>query len=281
MSTQQSPPFHRRRLGKVLRELRESARLSPGEVCRALEFSPARLSRMENGQTAPEVIVVKGMLDLYGIPVNDWEPYLEMTREARKKGWWQAYGVPAHAYVSLETAANSVKEFALAFIPGLLQTESYARAAFQISLLRRVAAEPGPQALVRIQRQQRLTDPDDELEFEAIIDEGALRRPVGGDAVMREQLSKVVALGALPNVTVRVLPTSAGAHLGMNSAFILLGFPSEEEPDMGYVDHVGGSVRMEKEDQVRTCKLTFDRLRTKALSPPDSVALVGRLIAGM
>lgn len=277
MSEQPSPPFRRRRQGKVLRDLRESARMSPQDVCAALEFSPARLSRLENGQTAPDIVLVKSLLDTYGIPVNDWEPYLEMAREAKKKGWWQAHGLPAMGYVALEAAANSVRDFALAHVPGLMQTRDYTRAVLAEMPMSRTAQEFENQVTVRAIRQRRLTSDEDPLSLTAVVDESALTRPVGGRDVMRTQLEHMLLLAELPTVSLRVIPTSNGAHVGMNSAFTILGFPDADDPDIAYLGHVAGSLQLEKPEQVRTARLVFEQLRAQALSSEDSVIMLARL----
>lgn len=280
MGTQESPPFHRRRLGRTLRELRDRARMSPSEVCRRLEFSPARLSRMENGLTAPDVLVVKGMLDEYGVPFNEWEPYLQLAREARRKGWWQLHGLPAMGYIALEAAADTVSEFALAYVPGLLQTEAYTRAVLSESLVRRTPQQFDSDVTVRMIRQKRLSAPNDPLKLAAVLDESVLAHLVGGSAVMHAQYEHLLRLAELPNLTLQVVPRSRGAHVGMSSAFTVLGFPEVDDPDIAYIAHVAGSVQVEKPDQVRTCRLTFDRLRSQALSPAASIELVERLVAG-
>ena len=274
---EQSPPFRRRRQGKVLRELREAARLSPQEVCAKLEFSPARLSRLENGQTAPDIVLVKSMLDLYGVPVNDWEPYLELAREAKMKGWWQAHGLPAMGYTAVEAAANSVREFALAHVPGLMQTRDYTRAVLAEMPIQRTVHEFENQVTVRAIRQQRLTSDDDPLQLAAVVDESVLTRPVGGRHVMRGQLEHMVMLAELSTVSLQVIRTSGGAHPGMNGAFTVLGFPDADDVDIAYLEHVAGSLLLEKAEQVRTARLVFDQLRAEALSPDDSAVLLARL----
>ncbi|TCP54116.1 helix-turn-helix protein [Tamaricihabitans halophyticus] len=279
MGEHDSPPFWRRRLGKVLRELRESARISPSEACTRLDFSPARLSRMESGQTAPEPVVLKAMLDVYGVPASDWTWYLDLGREARKKGWWQAYGLSAMGYVALEEAASSVRDFGLAYIPGLLQTEDYVRAVLRDSPARFTKVRFENEVDVRLIRQRRLVSDADALDLTAFVDEGALRRPVGGPQVMRTQLHWLVARAELPNVTLRVVPTAVGQHAGMMSAFTVLSFPSLQDPDIAYVEHAAGSVFLEKADEVRACTLRFDRLDALALPVDESVELIERIAA--
>ncbi|MQA10412.1 MAG: helix-turn-helix domain-containing protein [Pseudonocardiaceae bacterium] len=277
MGEQMSLPFRRRRLGKVLRELREAARLTPSEVSARLEFSPARMSRMESGQTAPEPVVLKALLDVYGVPASDWGPYLELGKEARKKGWWQAYGLSAMGYVGLEAAASSVRDYELAYVPGLLQTEEYIRAVLSQNPAGFKPRQFENEVEVRLIRQRRLTEEEDMLTLTAIVDEGVLRRPVGGVQVMRAQLYRLTVLAELPRVTLQVVPTSAGAHPGMMSAFTILSFPDAEDRDIAHIAHVAGSVQLEKAEQVSTCTLRFDRLRTEALTPSASAELIERV----
>lgn len=279
MGEQQSPPFRRRRLGKVLRRLRESAGLSLDETSERLEISRSRLWRFEVGEAAPEVVLVKALLDVYGVPVDAWEPYLQVAREARLKGWWQAYGLPAMGYVAVEAAASGIQDFALAYVPGLLQTEPYIRAVLATAPLPRSDEEFERQVAVRRRRQRRLTDPEDGLRLDVVIDEGVLLRPIGGTKVMRDQLEYLAIAAELPDVTLQVLPTAVGAQYGMMGAFTVLSFAESEEGDIAYVAHVAGSVQMEKEEPVRECRLTFTRLRDQALSPEDSVALIERIAA--
>lgn len=281
MGERNSPPFRRRRLGKILRELREEVGLTQWEACDKLEFSAPRLSRMESGETAPEPVVLKGMLDVYGVPSCDWDAYLQLARDARKKGRWQAYGLDAMGYVAMEEAAESVRSFSLAYVPGLLQTEEYIRAVLGDAPLARTKRKFENEVKVRLIRQRRLTDDSDLLELNALVDEGALRRPVGGAQVMRAQLHRIAALVELPNVTLRVVPTSVGHHSGMMSAFTLLNFADAADGDVAYVEHAAGSLEMEKSEQIRACTLRFDRVLAKALSPEESVALIERVAGEM
>ncbi|GAB3486927.1 helix-turn-helix domain-containing protein [Amycolatopsis cihanbeyliensis] len=279
MSAQESPPFRRRYLGRLLRELREDVRMSTGEVCGRLEISAPRLSRIENGRTAPDIVIVKAMLDLYGLPVNDWEPYEQLAREARKKAWWQEFGVEARGYVALEAAAARLHHFELGNIPGLLQTEAHARTLFGKLSKRRSKHWVEDQTAVRLIRQQRLRSEENPLELVAIVDETVLWRPVGGREVHRAQLWHLLEVAELPTVTLQVLPLSASPHVGMDGSFHVLSFAEKDEPDLAWVDHVFGSLQIEKKTEVRACKLAFEALRTEALTPADSVALIREVLA--
>lgn len=280
MSTQPSPPFARRQLGRLLRDLRKRARISSEEACRRLEMSTSRLSRIETGQAAPDIHVARSMLDLYEIPGNEWEWILDQVRDAKKKGWWQAHGLAALGYVGLESFARSLRSFSLAYVPGLLQTEDYMRAIFRTGPHRRTVDEHlENDVTVRLRRQERLIDPDQPLELTAIIDEGVLRRPIGGVEVMRAQLRHIVEQAALPNVTVQVMPTAAGAHHGMTGSFTLLSFPSPDDADIAYLEHSMGGLRVEKPEEVHRASLVFDQLRSAALSPDESMRLIKRIAA--
>jgi len=275
VSAEASPPLLRRQLGRQLRRLRERARIDLSEAAARLEWSTATLSRVETGLTRVDIHAVRSMLDLYGITGDQWEPFLELTRQARRKGWWHAYGISDRGYVPLEAGASEAREFALAYVPGLLQTEQYALAVFRGSPFPRSEERLAAEVAVRMIRQRRLTSEEDPLRLIAVVDEGVLRRPVGGPEVMRAQLRHIAQMSEL--VTLHVLPTGIGAHTGMNGAFILLRFPDPDEPELACLDHVAGAQYLEKEPAVNACRVAFDDLRSKALSPADSTALALRL----
>ncbi len=261
-------------LGKKLRDLRGEAGFKASEVAKRLEISTGRLSRIENGEVAPDIPLAKYLLDLYGIPVNDWEPWLEEIRAARKtKGWWQAYGVSSRGYVVLETAATRIRTFEITHVPGLLQTAEYVR-----TVSRYYSSDPRTienWVKVRMIRQERLRAGDDQLDLACVVDEGVIRRMVGSPELMREQLNRMVEVSALPNVNLQVVPADCGFHVGMEGAFTVLKF--DRAPDLAYVENVAGAFRIEKEDQVRPCNLAFDRIRSVALDPVASVELIRRV----
>ncbi len=278
MGTHQSPPFQRRMLGKKLRELREAAGLMAAEVARRTEISTGRLSRIENGEVAPDIPLAKFLLDLYVIPVNDWEPYLEQVRAARRaKGWWQAHGVVARGYIALETAASSQRTFQLAHVPGLLQTEGHMRALFGGDGIAKNSEQIERDVRVRLIRQKRLHSVDDRLHLAAIIDHTVLRRAVGSTAVMKAQLRHLIEMARLPTVSLRVVAPGAEPHVGMDGSFTVLSFEGTDEPDLAYVESLAGSFQIEKVEQVRACIVGFDRLCSVALDPVDSIALIERI----
>jgi len=267
-----------RRLARTLRRLREEARLSVEEAAPKLDWSTSKLGRIETAQQGVDVHGVRSMLDLYHVGGEHWAEILDLVRAAKKKGWWHGYSLKDAGYVALEADAAVVHEYQLGYVPGLLQTADYIRAAFRGSPPPRAEAEIDRIVQVRLFRQRRLTE-DPPLELVAIVDETALRRPIGRAEVMREQLRHLIRQAALPSVCVQVLPVSLGAHEGLNGPFWVLGFADPDEPTIAYVENAVGATHVHKDAEVRGYKLVFDRLRSEALSPHDSVALIERLVA--
>jgi transcriptional regulator with XRE-family HTH domain len=269
--------LRRRQLGRALRELREAAGLSLEEAAPRLDLSSSSLSRTEKGQQSVSVHLVRSMLDLYDVGGERWTELIELTREARKHGWWRSYGLDDTGFVPLEAEATLERDYTLGFVPGLLQTEEYASALFRASLIKRTRVELENQIRIRMIRQRRLIDEGNPLDLVAIVDESALYRPIGGRIVMRAQLAHLVEAAALDRVTFQVLPLDIGARLALAAGFILLSFDLLGLPDMAYVEHPLGSVQMEQEAEVTSATMVFDRLRSLALSPADSVALVQKV----
>jgi hypothetical protein len=269
-----------RQLARTLRQLREQAGLSLEEAAPKLDWSTSKLGRIETAQQGVDVHGVRSMLDLYNIGGAKWAEILDLVREARKKGWWHAYGLSDAGYVALETDAAVVYDYQLGYIPGLLQTADYIRTVFRGSPPPRSEAEIDRIVRVRLFRQRRLTE-DPPLELVAIVDETVLHRPIGGAEGRRHQLRHLMRQAALPSVCLQVLPVSVGVHQGLNGPFSVLGFADPDEPTIAYVENAVGATHVHKDAEVRGYKLVFDRLRSEALSPRDSVALIERLAAGL
>ncbi|WP_219418822.1 helix-turn-helix domain-containing protein [Pseudonocardia nigra] len=268
----------RRQLARELRRLRESSGYTLEEAATKMEWSVSKLSRIEIGLQTVDIHYARSMLDLYDLGGDEATRILDMTRAAAQRGWWKAYGLDDRGYVPLETAACLAREFSLAYVPGLLQTGEYARAVFGTSTLGRSAAAVEKELAARMYRQRRLTSDEDPLELVAVVDESALLRPVGGRAVMRTQLEHLVIVAELPTVTLHVLPLRAGAHQGMDGSFTVLSFGELDEPDIAYIEHPLGATQVDKEKEVARATLAFDRLRSLALDPADTVALVTGLL---
>ncbi|TNC29003.1 helix-turn-helix domain-containing protein [Amycolatopsis alkalitolerans] len=274
MKRGQGPTIRRRRLASELRRLREAADLTIDEVGEKLECSASKVSRIETGHVGVTPRDARDMLELYGLTGDEREALVQLAREARKPGWWHAYKeVFTGTFVGLEADASSLRAFQALLVPGLLQTETYARAVIramrpdsdETEIERRVAA--------RTARQRLLSDPNPP-EYWAVIDEAVLHRVVGGPEVMVQQANRLLELGQLPHVTIQVVPFTAGAHPGMEGPFLILGFPEQADQDVVYVDSTSGGFFLELPPDVRRYSLMFDHLRAAALKPDDSLGLV-------
>lgn len=272
--------LQQRQLARTLRRLREEAGLSLEEAAPKLDWSTSKLGRIETAQQGVDVHGVRSMLDLYNIGGAQWTEIIDMVREARKKSEWHAYGIGAQGYLKLELDATVVHEYQLAYVPGLLQIEDYMRALFRHSRRRPTDAQIDQDVQARLFRQRRLTG-EPALELVAIVDESAVRRPVGGVETMRAQLRHLVAVSDLGSVCLQVLPTSLGVHSGLDGSFTVLGFGDPDEPEIAYIEHTASALHLDRDAQVQSCKLVFDRLRSEALSPHDSTALIERLAASL
>ncbi len=272
--------LQQRQLARTLRRLREEAGLSLEEAAPKLDWSTSKLGRIETAQQGVDVHGVRSMLDLYNVGGAQWTEIIDLVREAKQKGWWHAYGGKTAGYVALETDAAIVYDYQLGYVPGLLQTADYARAVFRGTPPPRSEAEIDRIVQMRLFRQRRLTE-DPPLDLVAIVDETVLRRPIGGVELMRDQLRHLVNQAALPSVCFQVLPVSIGVHQGLNGSFTVLGFAEPDEPEIAYTENAVSATHVQKEAEVRGYKLVFDRLRSEALSPRDSIALIERLAADL
>lgn len=283
MSAAQGPIGQRRRLGVELRQLREAAGLKIDQVAAYLECSPSRVSRIETGKAIAQVRDARDMLDMYGVETDaqQRERLLVMAKEAQQEGWWTEYEdvlqPDFETYVGLEGDAASLRVYETHLIHGMLQSEEYARAFIHAARWTETADEVERRVAFRMERQGLLSRSPVPLELWAILDEAVLRRPVGGHAVMREQLNHLIKLAALPNVTIQVLPFAKGAHAGMDGLFEILSFPDQTDTDVVYVESAGGTVYMEKPKDTRRNTLVFERLRAEAMDPDQSVRFIDEI----
>ncbi|GAB1694075.1 helix-turn-helix domain-containing protein [Krasilnikovia sp. M28-CT-15] len=272
MSTQVSPTVRRRRLGLELKRLRDEQRLSREEVAAHLEVSVSTVSRIETGRGGLRPKDLRQLLDLYGVSDEATRSDLEaLARAGKVQGWWTRHaGELRSAYstfIGLEAEASWLLDFEAITVPGLLQTESYARALLASALPAMTDDAIEARVRVRIQRQRARLDGATPVDLWAIIDESVIRRQVGGSLVMREQLKHLVEMAGRPNVTLQVLPYAAGAHPGVIGSFVVLRFV--QDPDVAYIEGVAGDVYAEGTD-VQRFTLAFDGLRAAAASPGAS-----------
>ncbi|GIF08117.1 helix-turn-helix domain-containing protein [Actinoplanes siamensis] len=277
----------RRQVGRLLRQLREQAGISLMAAAQELEFSRARMYRIENGEVPVRKHDVIAMCGVYGAPGHMTEVLIGLAQESKAKGWWHAYGdvVPAwfELYVGMEQAASRLRQYAPSVIPGLLQTREYAEFVFGRWLGDDPAAVENAVA-VRLERQSLLRRNRPEApRLEVIIDEGVLRRSVPDTLGMQKQLAHLVNVSTRSNVSVRVVPFAAGPHQASSSGqFTVLEFPAvgtaSPEPATIYCENLTGALYLDKLSEVETYENIWAALEATALSQSDSDDLIGTII---
>jgi hypothetical protein len=263
-----APTVLRMILGRQLLALREKAGLSPEQAAESIFSSPWTIRRMEKAEGGLNRSKVKGLLMAYGITdVREIDSFLALARQASTPGWWHNYGnvLPSwfRVFPGLEEAADLIRGYEPQFAPGLLQTEDYARALTAVGFPDAPAQENDRRVALRMARQQLLTRPDPPRLW-AVIDETVLRRPVGSAAVMRAQLARLADAAAMPNVTLQVLPFTAGPHPAMYGMFYLFRFPAPELPDVLYGENMTSAFYLDKPEDVTSYQEAMDRISAQA-----------------
>ena len=272
-----------RRLGRELRRLRDGAQLTLDEAGKLIGSSGSRIQRIESGEIKPRPGDVMELLVAYGQAI-DGEPgrsLLAMTRELREIGWWQRLNSLPTRYatmISYEEEATDIRNFEPVLIPGLLQTEAYARAV--ISVGRETDSEVIDQRVqARMKRQEVLARKPKTPRLSAVIAEAALLVEVGGVDVMREQLTHLIAMAAKANVQIQVLRFAAGAHLADQGGFLVL--KGSDDPPLGYIDTLAGALFLESPQETSRLMSVFDHLQKLAMSPAESVKFMREKIHAM
>ncbi|WUI00570.1 helix-turn-helix domain-containing protein [Spirillospora sp. NBC_00431] len=264
-----------------LRRLREERGLTIEQVVSRSEgdFSSSAISRWETGERRIRPTDLRALLDLYAVDASKREVLLTFAREARQRGWWHSYGsaIPSwfQFFVGLEAEAASIQAYESELMPGLLQTPDYYRAFLHAAPAAGSEDEIEHKIEVRSARQERLTE-ENPLKFWAVVNEAVIRRIVGTEEVMRDQLRHVVELARQPHVSVQVLPFKAGAHPAMEGSFTILGFPEARDPDVVYLENQTGSLYLEETSQIERYTLMFNYLIAKALDPDESLSMITR-----
>jgi hypothetical protein len=235
-------------------------------------MSKSNLSRIENAQIGIKPRDVRAALALYGVTGSDAEALIEIARGAQQRGWWQNYSdvLPEwfEFYVGLEAEASNLRTFEAESVPGLLQTEAYARAMF---LLTAGGAEVDRKVAARMRRQSLLRR-ESPAELSAVLSEAVLLRPVGGPKVMAQQLDELADLSELPNVTVQILPFSAGGHPAMTTPYVILSYTDAPNDSIVYLDNLTNGQALEEPDHVNGYSIVHERLCGMALGPAESIA---------
>jgi transcriptional regulator with XRE-family HTH domain len=277
MPDRRPPSVRARQLAAELRRLRDAATLTGEETASRLGWSPSKISRIENGQTPPSPADLRRLLDLYEATGSQRERLELLGRSASQRGWWDAYadtlGPEYTALIALEAEASTLRWYSPMLVPGLLQTEDYAREVIRSGLLIAPPGEVERRVQVKMTRQRDLTK-DQPAGLAVVLDEAALLRRVGGAGVMRGQLAHLAGMAERPNVTVQVLPLAAGAHPATTGEFTILAFPELIAPDVVFLENMTSDLYVEQEAAVYRYALAFDRLRALALDPAQSVDFI-------
>jgi transcriptional regulator with XRE-family HTH domain len=276
------PTVRRLLVGSMLRRLRTEKGITREEAADAIRASAWKIHRLENGQVGYKDRDLVDLLGLYGITdQQEIAALLELAREANSPGWWFRYGdvVPPwfRAYVDLEAAATLIRAYEGQLVPGLLQTADYARATIAGMLLPQAPEEVERRVTLKLARQQILEDPDGPRLW-AVVDEAALRRPVGGTQVMRGQLERLIDATRLANVVLQVLRLSVAVHPAMTGAFSILRFADQELPDVVYVEQLTNAHYLDKLDDVNQYLQVMDNISTRAAPPDQTVDILQELL---
>ncbi|NBE53742.1 helix-turn-helix domain-containing protein [Streptomyces boluensis] len=255
-------------LGKRLQELRESAGLKREEAARVLRVAPATVRRMETAEVTLKIPYLQLLLKAYGVDDGEADSFVTLAEDANQPGWWQRYHdiLPSwfSMYVSLEGAASLIRSYEPHFVPGLLQTEEYARVVMRSGAVGRTSeADMERHVALRMQRQE-LLDGDDAPKLWVVMDETVLRRVVGGPEVMRAQLDRLLEATERPNVTLQLAEFSAGHHPGTYGPFVLFRFGVPELQDMVYAEYLTGAVYLDRRAEVVTYLEVMDRMAAQS-----------------
>jgi transcriptional regulator with XRE-family HTH domain len=265
-------------LGTQLRRLREARRLSLEQAAEVIRASHSKLSRLETGRVGFKDRDIADLLTLYGVTdPAEREALRELARRASTPGWWHDFSdvlpIWFEAYLGLEEAATQIRGYQVQFVPGLLQARDYARA---VTLLGH-GADPAKQVEHRVElrmaRQSVLSKPDPPNVW-VVLDEAALRRPVGDSRVMRAQLEHLLAVGERPNVTIQVMPFQAGGHAAAGGSFTILRFAEPDLPDVVYLEQLTSALYLDKPETVDQYQMVMERICLEAATPAESADLI-------
>jgi transcriptional regulator with XRE-family HTH domain len=267
-----------RGLGAELRELRDASELTTREVAKRLGWSASSVSRTENGLRNVSSEDVATLLVLYGVTGEERDRLLTLARESNQPGWWETQhpGLPSQltALIGFESQASQIAEVGIVVVPGLLQTPDYARAVMEAAGVTALQAET--RVATRLGRQAVLSRPDPP-DYAVVLDEAALHRPIGGRAVMAEQLRQTLRLMERPNIAVQVVPYDRGAHAGLAGSFVILEFPKART--IVHLEHKRSSLFLDEAEDVAPFVAGLDTLRDVALDPGRSAEFIARMAA--
>ncbi|MGW7683798.1 helix-turn-helix domain-containing protein [Kribbella sp. NPDC054772] len=268
---QSGPTALRIILGAHLRRMREAAGFSRSEAGWEIRSSESKVSRMELGRVGFKERDVNDLLSFYGLDdAEERERLLALAREANNPGWWHRYGdvLPSwfHSYLDLESAASMIRTYELQFVPGLLQTEEYIRATVQLGRGVVPANEVDRRVALRVGRQAVLTNPDP-ARLWAVLDESALRRPIGGEKALVRQIEHLIDMTQLPHVTLQVMPFTISSNSGSAGAYSILRFAEQDLRDIVYIEHLTSALYLDKVEDLDQYTETMETLCVAAPKP--------------
>lgn len=271
---ERSPTLRRRELASRLRELRKQAGLTVDDVARELLCSPPKISRIETGTRPASLRDVRDLCRLYRVSDVEQARLMTIAREAKQQGWWNKFDdLVIDSLIGLEIEANRISSHEAAVVPWIFQTEQYARAVIKGVLPRIDDRILDERVTARMTRQELLRSPDPPYLW-SLIDESALRRTVGGNRVMWEQLSKILEVAATPNITMQIVPFEAGAQPGLDNTFTLLEFGSSVQSPVVFIENLAGNLYLERDAEIQRYQEVLEHLRAHALSPANSARFV-------
>jgi hypothetical protein len=261
--------------------LREAKGVTREEAGYAIRASGSKISRMELGRVSFKERDVVDLLALYGVDADEAAALVALAREANSPGWWHKYGdlLPDwfQVYVGLEEAASLIRLYEVQFVPGLLQTADYARAVVSLGQPGAPPEEIERRVGLRMGRQELLTKPGGPRLW-AVVDEAALRRPIGGKEVMHDQLVHLIEATNEPNVTLQVVPFQSGGHAAEAGAFTIMRFPEPDLPDVVYLEQLTSALYLDKRDDVEKYTEVMERLSVESESPERSVDILSGML---
>jgi transcriptional regulator with XRE-family HTH domain len=265
-------------LGSQLRRLREAAGISAEKAGYEIRASRSKISRMETGRVGLKVRDVEDLLTLYGVTGEQQRAkVVALARRSRAPEWWAKYNdiLPDwfETYLGLESAATSIRSFEMQFVPGLFQTEDYARAVTRLGHQTASVGEIERRVGLRLKRQDLLSRAQPPRIW-AVMDEAVLRRPVGGLPVMRAQLRHLVEAARMPRVTLQVVPFERGGHAGASGSFSILRFEERDLPDVVYIEQLTSAVYLDQRHDIEHYLEVVDQLSGEALTPADTARFI-------
>ncbi|WP_229072573.1 helix-turn-helix transcriptional regulator [Actinoplanes sp. DH11] len=273
----------RLQLGAHLRALRRAKGVTRDEAGYRIRGSESKISRMELGKVSFKERDVADLLKLYGVEdPAEHQRVLALAREANAPSWWHAYGDVLDTwfqnYLDLEQAAELIRGYEVQFVPGLLQTDAYARAVIKLGHDNAGPDEIDRRARLRMARKQVLARPDAPRLW-AVLDEAVLRRPIGGPEVLRQQIESLIEACASSAVRLQIIPFASGGHAAAGGAFSVLRFPHEKLPDVVYIEHLTSGLYLDRREEVDHYAAAFGRLSIEAEHPDRTPAILHRLLA--